>query len=538
MLSFETERKLKNYIVAVAEGEGVLERLRQRLCEIRDFAPCMAFQRLDRCANDYLTSSQLANFLRDNCVYSISENECFRLLRFFDSDEDGRLSYNDFNQMLLPCEDNCLRTITLERHACRVARYENLPLDIERGISGIIEREIELLRRLDNLKRELEIRYDFSPYAAFKTIDRGCEGAITSFNLTQFLRAQGYYPTEREVLAVIRRMDTSCAANVSYSDFSDFLRGHGSSDFTAAQNSSPSRPKSADRTAASPKKLSDSFTKARSSSTLRTSPKKKSVGHATASSPKKACCSSCADKGTTCERPRTSSCVRMCCLPEPVICRPNYCREPVICRPSSYCDCPCKASYICRPERCLCSCRVSPCYLSSCSCICRPCGPCKPCGPLMTSTQEYDLVKGLYDIIKEERDLENAKLNLARRLDFNLYDAFKIFDTCSRGYITLADLRDGLAAIGVYPSTSDMELYIKRYDRFGERKIRFSDFSDSFTPQTDPYSSSSLNRRRANPHIASRFSARDDCFEAGTRVEFRSAWNTHFKVEAMCEGIR
>jgi hypothetical protein len=99
-------------------------------------------------------------------------------------------------------------------------------------------------------------------------------------------------------------------------------------------------------------------------------------------------------------------------------------------------------------------------------------------------------------------------------------------------------LRDGLAAIGVYPSTSDMELYIKRYDRFGERKIRFSEFSDSFTPSTDAYASSSLARRRTNPHVPSRFSARDDCFEAGTRVEFRAAWNTHFKVEAMCEGIR
>lgn len=99
-------------------------------------------------------------------------------------------------------------------------------------------------------------------------------------------------------------------------------------------------------------------------------------------------------------------------------------------------------------------------------------------------------------------------------------------------------MRDGLAAIGVYPSTSDMELYIRRYDRFGERKIRFSEFSDSFTPTTDAYASSSLARRRSNPHVPSRFSGRDDCFEAGTRVEFRAAWNTHFKVEAMCEGIR
>lgn len=95
MLSYETEKRFKNYLVAVSEGEGVLERLRQRLCEIRDFSPCMAFQRLDRCANDSLSSIELLNFLRDNCVYSVTENECYRLLKFFDSDEDGRLNYNE-----------------------------------------------------------------------------------------------------------------------------------------------------------------------------------------------------------------------------------------------------------------------------------------------------------------------------------------------------------------------------------------------------------------------------------------------------------
>ena len=76
MLSCETERKLKNYITAIAEGEIGLERLRQRLCEIRDFAPCMAFQRLDRSANEYLTSCSLLAFLRDNCVYSATEVDC------------------------------------------------------------------------------------------------------------------------------------------------------------------------------------------------------------------------------------------------------------------------------------------------------------------------------------------------------------------------------------------------------------------------------------------------------------------------------
>ena len=93
MLSSETERRLKNYLVSVAEGESAIERLRQRLCEIPDFSPCNAFQRMDRDANDYVTSFEILKFLQENRISTISENECYRLVRFFDSDEDGRLSY-------------------------------------------------------------------------------------------------------------------------------------------------------------------------------------------------------------------------------------------------------------------------------------------------------------------------------------------------------------------------------------------------------------------------------------------------------------
>jgi Ca2+-binding EF-hand superfamily protein len=95
MLGYETERRLKNFLVAIADGENVLEKARQRLCEIREFSPHAAFQRFDRDANDSITSFEIVNFLRDNGVLNASEAECYRLLKFFDSDEDGRLSFNE-----------------------------------------------------------------------------------------------------------------------------------------------------------------------------------------------------------------------------------------------------------------------------------------------------------------------------------------------------------------------------------------------------------------------------------------------------------
>ena len=95
MLGYESERRLKNFLVAVADGETALERARQILCEIRDFAPHSAFQRLDRDGNNHISSYEILNFLRDNNVYSATESQIQRLVRFFDTDEDGRLSYNE-----------------------------------------------------------------------------------------------------------------------------------------------------------------------------------------------------------------------------------------------------------------------------------------------------------------------------------------------------------------------------------------------------------------------------------------------------------
>lgn len=43
MLGYESENRLKNLLVAVGGGEKLLESLRQRLCQIRDFAPFSAF---------------------------------------------------------------------------------------------------------------------------------------------------------------------------------------------------------------------------------------------------------------------------------------------------------------------------------------------------------------------------------------------------------------------------------------------------------------------------------------------------------------
>ena len=81
--------------------------------------------------------------------------------------------------------DNVLRSVTLDRPSGKISRFENLPYDMELRLLEIIEKEIDLMRRLDGLKADLEYRYDYTPLAAFKSLDRHNEGRVHTYTGSQ-----------------------------------------------------------------------------------------------------------------------------------------------------------------------------------------------------------------------------------------------------------------------------------------------------------------------------------------------------------------
>lgn len=112
----------------------------------------------------------------------------------------------------------------MDRPSIRVGRFDRLPADIELAMVTVIEREIALQRRLESLKRDLEIGLDYNAMSAFRSVDRYSSGSVNTSNLSAFLRAQGHFGTETELLAIIRRIDTDGDAMAGYSEWADFLR--------------------------------------------------------------------------------------------------------------------------------------------------------------------------------------------------------------------------------------------------------------------------------------------------------------------------
>lgn len=100
--------------------------------------------------------------------------------------------------------------------------------------------------------------------------------------------------------------------------------------------------------------------------------------------------------------------------------------------------------------------------------------------PILHLREEDELVNGLRDFISLERELEASKTALTLKPDFNLHDAFTIFDGSRSGLLSHSDIREGLNAIGVFPTSEEVDLFFKRYDDDHNLRINFHEFSLAF----------------------------------------------------------
>ena len=133
-----------------------------------------------------------------------------------------------------------------------------------------------------------------------------------------------------------------------------------------------------------------------------------------------------------------------------------------------------------------------------------------------------------------EHELERSKQELALKSDFNLYDAFKIFDQCDSGSVSLSDLKYGLSNIGVFASNEELGLFVDRYDTDRNGRLRFSELSSALLP-LDEYYKEMVNRRRSN-NVRTFY--REDAFSYSTRVALKELLKTHFRVERQAQRLR
>jgi hypothetical protein len=80
---------------------------------------------------------------------------------------------------------------------------------------------------------------------------------------------------------------------------------------------------------------------------------------------------------------------------------------------------------------------------------------------------------------------ERAKCELALLFDFTFPEAFKIFDKSGKRIVEAEDILHTLHAEFNYThfSIQEIGLFLKRYDKYQERKLNIYDFAEAFTPR-------------------------------------------------------
>ena len=501
MQSVETEARLARLIITISEMERQIEINRQIVAEQPLFEPYAAFQRIDREGKDYITPTDLNKFMLDNRVNAM-EKECYYVLKFFDTTGLGRLSYTDFLQMVLPTDNPTLRELATQRPNYEVGTKDRLNYEIEHALTRLLEKEIELNNETEFLKRDLEGRYDFSVTDSFRAMDLERNNYVDIEATLRFLKRNGYDASDRDGIAFIRRLDRNADAVLSYTEFCEGILPQ-ESVIPLEQARSQVKP------------YSYTAKKPRAETPEREVPTK----------PIESYTSPTAKYGALRGKSQT----------------PGY---------TSYQGSPQKKAldYLHTPERSSMSgskystgLAYSPPAVSKTGVVMaksRP--PVLPREKMELSPKpknlEYELlIEAIREQISLERDIEGFRQDLALKSDFNLLDGFRVFDTLSKGFVTMTELQDGLRTLNLYPTLEELNLFMRRYDKDSDGRLRYSDFCEAVLPKQPEYATLLNNRAPYNSH---HLFTREEYFTPETRASLRRLMEAHLDNETASEGIR
>ncbi|CAG9328506.1 unnamed protein product [Blepharisma stoltei] len=147
---------------------------------------------------------------------------------------------------------------------------------------------------------------------------------------------------------------------------------------------------------------------------------------------------------------------------------------------------------------------------------------------------ENDLISLFKEQIKLSRDLERLKIELSDKLDFNLIDAFRMFDLNDKGSITVSEIENTLKELGLPILQDEVYLLSRHYSNTQDTVLQFSEFAEMFIPKQEEYSNVLRNRIPYNLPISQRKSV----FSHGTHDLYISVLKLHLKSETIAESLR
>ena len=490
MLSKETIKCVNDLLINLVEKEKNIEKIRQLLSQDLDFDAHQVFTHIDTESKNYINEINLINFLQKKNGISCTMEEIKFLIFFYDQNFDGKLSYPEFLNLVL-CENNYeLRKRTRE---CYLTLYgkDILPFNTEYIIVKLLKAELDLIRTTFNFLYELKSRKDFNFQELYNYM-KGY-GCITFQSMKLFFQKSFINLDEEDIRTIFKRLDINKDNKINFNEFQAFF-SFPNLNYTFNTLSNNNSYKNNDIYNISLSNLDMNISLPKVNNTNK-------IGKAESSNIKGFNSDNNSEMYSELETDYLSSSLSL--VPSiKRIYNPNQ-KLLNINEKQSINDSNMILNYS----------TINQIYAPSIDnityknkninnkkinnnsiCILERRKICEFCNNYPCYCKETEFIIGekkflnyLSKLIEIESKIEEEKINLIMHSDFNIEDAFRLFENPEKENLSIYEFKKGLNQIGINPSLKEIRLLIKRADKKKNGIINYSELFDLLVPFQKQY---------------------------------------------------
>ncbi len=203
-----------SYFKTIKTYDTEIESFRSSLSSVPEFTPLSLFTYLDKNLKSFLSLNDFKSFLSSENV-SFDEIKLRKLIHNFDKDGDFSLNLKEFTYL-----------IQSKRKKIKNEYFPNLKFELNQEIKNdlktILEKEMDLIKELNDIAKEIINSENFSTYEAF-TLIVGKEKYITKKNFGKFLNDNYMEISDEDVEQIMFRIDADNDDKISYEEFKEIF---------------------------------------------------------------------------------------------------------------------------------------------------------------------------------------------------------------------------------------------------------------------------------------------------------------------------
>ena len=212
MLSPDTQNLLSRILLALAEGERIVEEARKEISNEDSYDIQAIFKALDNNGDNYITPKDIQKYLNFHGL-EVNLIEVKLLILFYDQDHDFALTYGEIFKIIHPGKE-----------IPKIPKYkkdEELNVKVDEKLYNLLEKEISMSRIIIALLEEIKHKRDFNIHSAFHALKY--YACITGDSINIFLKNCGMRPTAGDVRAIVKRLDINKDDIIDFCEFHAFL---------------------------------------------------------------------------------------------------------------------------------------------------------------------------------------------------------------------------------------------------------------------------------------------------------------------------